>query len=124
RVIFMGYVEHSVLNKYLKACDIFIRPSLSEGFGNSFIEAMTCKIPVIVTPVGGITDFLIDNKTGYFCKPENSESIAKTIKKVISDPNKSRIIENAYNMVLQKYDWNLIAQQMLAIFDNINIDAK
>lgn len=119
RVIFKGFVSHEKIPKYLKACDIFIRPSLSEGMGNSFIEAMACRIPVIATPVGGIVDFLVDNKTGYFCQPQNPQSIADTIKKVISDSNKNKIIENAYNMVLQKYDGNLIAEQMKKVFDNI-----
>lgn len=124
RVIFKGYVSHENLPKYLKACDIFIRPSLSEGFGNSFIEAMACKIPVIATPVGGIPDFIFDPSntsgqvaTGYYCEPENPESVANTIQKVISDPNKNEIIENAYNMVKEKYDWDLIAKQMSVVFN-------
>lgn len=127
RVNFKGFVSHNQMPKYLKACDIFIRASLSEGFGNSFIEAMACKIPVIATPVGGIVDFLFENDpltplragTGYFCQPENPESIAETVKKVLADPNKNQIIESAYNMVLQKYDWNKIALQIKGIFDNI-----
>ncbi|MFC1775693.1 glycosyltransferase, partial [Patescibacteria group bacterium] len=40
RVIFLGQVDHAEMPKYLKISDIFIRPSLSEGFGNSFVEAM------------------------------------------------------------------------------------
>ncbi len=126
RVIFKGFVSHDEMPKYLKTCDIFIRPSLSEGFGNSFIEAMACKIPVIATPVGGIVDFLADDpstplgaRTGYFCQPENLESIVEAIKRVIDDPQKNSIIENAYNMVLEKYDWNLIASQMKEIFNRM-----
>lgn len=117
RVIFKGFVSHKEMLKYLKACDVFIRPSLSEGMGNSFIEAMACRLPVIATPVGGIIDFLAENETGYFCRPGNLESIAETIKKVISDPNKNKIIENAYQMVKKKYDWNLIAKQMNVVFN-------
>lgn len=128
RVIFMGLVSHQSLPKYLKACDIFIRASLSEGFGVSFIEAMAAKLPVIATPVGGITDFLFSPAklmrsgidaiaTGYFCEPENPESIVSTVQKVISDPNKNQIIENAYKMVKEKYDWDLIAKQMSAVFN-------
>lgn len=124
RVIFRGFVSHDKMQKYLKACDIFIRPSLSEGMGNSFIEAMATSIPVIGTPVGGIIDFLIDNKTGYLCQPQNSESVAETIQKVISDSNKNQITENAYNMIVEKYDWNLIAQQMKNVFSNINANEK
>lgn len=129
RVNFLGNVEHSVLNKYLKACDIFIRPSLSEGFGVSFMEAFAAKLPVIATPVGGIPDFLHDPtsqssdvaslQTGYFCEPEDPVSIAETINRVISDPNRNQVVENAYKMVQDKYDWDLIASQMREVFDSI-----
>jgi glycosyltransferase involved in cell wall biosynthesis len=47
RVIFLGFVKHEDMPKYLHVSDIFIRPSLSEGFGNSYIEAMAAGIPVI-----------------------------------------------------------------------------
>ena len=121
RVNFKGFVSHDNMPKYLKACDIFIRPSLSEGMGISFVEAMACKLPVIATPVGGIVDFLKDGETGYFCKPQNPESIAQTVQRVINDPSKNQIIENAYNMVIEKYDWNKIALQMKDVLVNINI---
>ncbi len=126
RVIFKGYVSHDKLPKYLKACDIFIRPALSEGMGNSFLEAMAGKLPVIATPVGGIVDFLVDPakrersgveaQTGYFCQPDNAGSIVDTVKRVITDPNKNQVIDNAFKMVREKYDWNLITEQMKKVF--------
>jgi len=122
RVHLAEYVDHDELPKYLKVSDIFIRASRSEGQGISFLEAMAAKIPVIATPVGGIPDFLKDPSntsgqvaTGYFCEPENPQSIAATVQKVISDPNKNQIIENAYKMVKEKYDWDKIALQMKGI---------
>lgn len=66
RVFFQGFIPHKDLPKYLKVSDIFIRPSISEGLGNSFLEAMAIGIPVIGTPVGGIPDFLTDGETGIF----------------------------------------------------------
>src|SRR3989344_2261132 len=77
RVIFMGYVPHAEMPPYLQISDIFIRPSRSEGLGNSFLEAMASGIPVIATPVGGIPDFLIDGETGIFCEVGNPRSIAQ-----------------------------------------------
>jgi glycosyltransferase involved in cell wall biosynthesis len=103
----------------LKTCDIFIRPSLSEGFGVSFIEAMASQIPVIATPVGGIIDFLEDGKTGYFCRPEDPDSIVEVVQKVIADPNQNQIVENALKMVKEKYDWDIVASQIREIFDSI-----
>lgn len=119
RVVFKGYIPHKDLPKYLKACDVFIRPSLSEGLGNSFIEAMAAGIPVIATPVGGIVDFLFEGKTGYLCKPENPESIKETVNMVLSDPHREAIVSNAKEMAKEKYDWGNITMQIKAIFDKI-----
>lgn len=119
RVLFRGYVSHSEMPKYLKACDIFIRPSLSEGFGNSFIEAMAARLPVIATRVGGIADFLEDGKTGYVCEPGNPESVAHTVNRAINDLSKNRIVATAHKMVIEKYDWNLVAVQMRTLFDQV-----
>ncbi len=111
-VVFYGYVPQNKLPLFLKASNIFIRPSLSEGLGNSFLEAMTARIPVIATPVGGIPDFLQDGVTGVFCEPKNPQSIVEAVGR-ISDKNLSNaIVSNAFLMVKEKYDWNVIAQEI------------
>ncbi len=113
RVHFLGYVPHKEMPKYLKISDIFIRPSLSEGFGNSFIEAMAASIPVIATPVGGIVDFLKDGETGLFCKVSNPKDIACKVEMYLNDEElKNRIVKNALRMVIEQYDWNLIVKKM------------
>jgi len=113
RVVFKGYVSHKELPRYLKACDIFIRPSLSEGFGNSFVEAMAARIPVIATPVGGIIDFLKNKETGLFCEVENPEDIARKVQILLHDTNlRDEIVDNAFKMVKERYDWNIVAKDM------------
>lgn len=125
RVIFKGFVSHDEMPKYLKACDIFIRASLSEGMGNSFLEAMAAEIPVIATPVGGIVDFLKNKETGLFCNVEDPEDIAARVMEYINNPElKSKIIKNAKELVKEKYDWNLIAKQMKEMFGSLNINEK
>jgi glycosyltransferase involved in cell wall biosynthesis len=113
RVLFLGHVPHAEMPKYLKISDIFIRPSLSEGMGNSFIEAMCAGLPVIATSVGGIPDFLKDRETGLFCEVGNPESIAERIKELIGDPMlKEKLVLNSQKMVREKYDWSLVAGDM------------
>ena len=126
RVFLKGFIDHKEMPKYLKACDIFVRPSLSEGFGNSFIEAMAARLPVVATQVGGIADFLEDPSnssgqvaTGYVCEPQNPQSVANTVNRAMNDVGQNRIIDNAYKMVKEKYDWTLIALQMKGIFNKL-----
>jgi glycosyltransferase involved in cell wall biosynthesis len=113
RVIFAGFVDYKEIPKYLKISDIFIRPSLSEGMGNSFIEAMASGLPVVATPVGGIPDFLKENKTGLFCKIKNPESIAFCVNKILDNEIlRKELILNASKMVTKDYDWARIVKKM------------
>ncbi|KKU87217.1 MAG: Glycosyltransferase [Candidatus Gottesmanbacteria bacterium GW2011_GWA2_47_9] len=121
RVKFLGHIPHYDISKYLHEADIFVRPSLSEGMGNSFIEAMAAGLPVIATPVGGIPDFLQDGKTGLFCEVNNPKSIADKVMEYINNPElTTRIVENANKMVRERYDWNLVAREMKErVFDKV-----
>lgn len=113
RVKFFGFLPHEKIVKYLHQADIFIRPSISEGMGNSFIEAMAAGVPVIATPVGGIPDFLKDRETGLFCEVNNPQSIADKIKIYLENRElREKIIANAQGMVFEKYDWEIIARDM------------
>lgn len=116
RVIFLGHVSHEELPKYLQISDIFVRPSLSEGLGNSFLEAMAADVPVIGTPVGGIPDFLRDGETGLFCEVNNPKSIAQKVEKLIRDrESRDYIVEQARDMVKERYTWEKIAGEMQKI---------
>ena len=120
RVRFLGHIPHEQLPPYLWASDMFVRPSLSEGMGNSFVEAMAAGLPVVATPVGGIPDFLKDEDTGLFCEVGNPRSIAEQIKLLLSDDGlRSRIIRNASEMVRERYEWNGITEQMKTVFKGL-----
>jgi glycosyltransferase involved in cell wall biosynthesis len=118
RVHFLGYVPHAEMPKYLAASDIFIRPSLTEGQGASFIEAMAAGLPVIATAVGGIPDFLTDGQTGLVCEVQDPRSIAQKVEKYMKDKeSREYIVKKARTLAKEKYDWNAIARDMAAEFE-------
>lgn len=121
RVKFLGFVEQKDIPECFSVCDIFVRPSRSEGFGNSFIEAMASKIPVVATPVGGIVDFIDDKETGVFCSPDNPKSLADAIGILLNDKNLvEHIVSTAYNRVKERYSWDFIGEQMKdRVFNNL-----
>ena len=90
-----------------------MRPSLSEGLGNSFIEAMAAGVPVIGTQVGGIPDFLRDKETGFFCEVRNPKSIAEKVKEILENNElRANVIKNAQELVTKNYDWDLVARRI------------
>ena len=126
RVIFAGHLDHSELPALIKMCDIYVRPSITEGFGSAFIEAFAAGIPVVATPVGGVPDFLFDPwkdpeipSTGIFCNVHDPESVAKAVRAYSDDPQlTATIVKNAKALAIEKYDWDIIARDMKAqIFD-------
>ncbi len=113
RVRFLGHIEHKEMPRYLKIADVFVRPSLSEGMGNSFIEAMAAGIPIIGTPVGGIPDFLHDGTTGLVCAVRDPQNIAEKIRRLLSEPALyAAIVESARKLATTEYDWHLLAEKM------------
>jgi len=113
RVVFAGHRSHAELPELLRASEIFIRPSLSEGLGNAFLEAMAADVPIIGTPVGGIPDFLADGQTGILCEPRNPESIVKAVDRLLAEPGlRSRVVEQGAKLVKDDYDWKKISKQM------------
>ncbi len=125
RVHFHPYVPITDIPNYLKACDIFIRPSRSEGMGNSFIEAMAAELPVIATQEGGISDFLYDAKrnpneesTGWAVDKNSPEQIADAVQSIVAHPKDVvRVVATAKRMVLENYDWDDIARRVSVLFE-------
>ncbi|MDP2709127.1 MAG: glycosyltransferase family 4 protein [bacterium] len=120
RTIFYGAYKNDDLPQYLAIADVFVRPSLSEGQGIAFLEAMAAGLPVIATRVGGIVDFLRDYETGLFCEVKNPKSIAAKVKIMLDNKKLAETVSNnAKNMIKKNYDWGLIAVKMKNIFKTI-----
>lgn len=120
RVHFIGTIDNQKLPLYLRACDIFVRPSRTEGMGTSFIEAFAAGIPVIATQEGGIADFLFDSErnpdtptTGFAVDVDAPDQIANVVETILRDPTAvEAITKNAQELVTKKYDWDLVTEQM------------
>ncbi len=113
RIVFLGFKSHDELPEILQAADIFCRPSLSEGLGNAFLEAMVAGLPIIGTPVGGVPDFLQDGETGVWCRSRDPVSIAQAVMRIQNEPElRAKLIRQGAALVRQRYGWDKIAKQI------------
>jgi len=122
QVDFNGQIMTDDLPSHLAQAEVFARPSLSEGLGNSFLEAMAVGLPVIGTPVGGIPDFLAEGETGWLVKPNNPVDLAEKIKLILNPDNKTQVdqvVVQARKLIEEKYDWDKIVEKMKEIFKNL-----
>jgi len=83
-VIFLG--QRSDVNQILKAFDIFVFPSLTEGMPLVVIEAMATGLPTIASYVGGIPELVVNSETGFLVSPTSKEEIKEAIIKLLDNP--------------------------------------
>lgn len=67
--------------EHLKNVDLYVQPSISEGFGLALVEAMSVGIPVLATSVGGTSEIITDGENGWLLTDTDPETISRAIKK-------------------------------------------
>ena len=120
RVIFTGQVDRTVVTKYRLASDIFVMPSRSEGLGNAGLSALASRLPFITTAADGLAEysFATDTespygRTAWVVPIDNPPAIAAAVKDVLTHPEEAkRVADNARRMVVEVYNWDVIAKQM------------
>ncbi|MDT0689824.1 glycosyltransferase family 4 protein [Salegentibacter sp. F188] len=114
-VYFHGEVEDPTL--YIEFSDVLILPSLIEGLPAVVVEAMYQKLPVVAYNVGGISEIL-NNNTGYLIEKNDENSFAAAVLKELENSDKNKV-ENAFNLVSEKFMNSEIAKQFLRIYAEI-----
>lgn len=84
-VVFTGKLSLHQVREAMKDCYVFVLPSLSEGFGRVFIEAMALSKPVIGSNVGGIPEIIRDGENGFLVEPKDIEGLAQKIKELLTN---------------------------------------
>jgi len=106
--IFLGKQSHESVENYIQHATIVMCPSVvsrNQDRDSGLIvakEAAACGIPVIGTTHGGIPDIIVDNKTGYLVPEHDIEGLAKSLKKLLSNPELRRKFGNAARIKMEK----------------------
>lgn len=120
KVLFEGFLDEQTLLRLQKCADVSVVPSLFEPFGIVALEAMAAKSPVVASDTGGLSEIIEHDVTGVKVFPNNPDSLAWGITKVLLDDNYRAVIrENAYKRVMEKYDWEKIGQQTKLIYEGV-----
>jgi len=97
-VTIQGYCEADELENIYRDADIFVFPTLKEGFGMVLIEAMSFGLPIIASNVGGITDIIEDGVNGVLIEPASADAIASALTRMMTDKGYSATLgKNAFN---------------------------
>jgi len=96
--------------RYFKAFDIFVLPSLKEGFPWVILEAMAAQSAIIATRVGAIPEIIENEVDGLLVKPKNSQELAEKIVYLLKNPE---LRENLGKKAREKVGRNFSLEKML-----------
>lgn len=114
---FVGPVFGSEKDELLRKADAFILPSLSEGLPMSVLEAWAYRLPVLMTDFCNLPEGF-SNNAALRIEP-NPKSISEALIDLFSmaDNNLDVLGDNAYNLVLNKFSWQAIADDTVRLYD-------
>ena len=117
RVVTPGYVADEDLPPLYGAAEVFIFPSLYEGFGLPVIEAMACGCPVITSNVSSMPEIAGD--AALLVDPVNVEQIAETINKILNEKGLQSALSEKGVRRAAFFSWEKSAQETIALIRSI-----
>lgn len=116
---FEGWVTGEKKKQLLEWANCFILPSYNEGLPISILEAMSYGMPIISTPVGGITEVVKDGRNGVVVEPGNKTQIWEAIKKYIDNPQMISSEGMESLKIVQPYTPNFVLNQLKDIYKEL-----
>lgn len=115
-VSFLGARNQSYIYAHLCEYDLYVQPSIYEGFGLTVTEAMAAKVPVLVSENQGPLEIIDNGRYGYPFKNQDIDDCAATIAIFVNGENDISMIDKAYERVVSLYNVKTTAMTYLKSF--------
>ena len=116
-VTFYGFT--SQVMDYIHQADVLLLPSIIEGLPGVLLEAMYAETPVVAYNVGGISEIVFPNETGYLLEKGDEPGFVKAILDAVQTANTSVIVKNAKELVVAKFNNSYLATQFEQVYKSV-----
>ncbi len=117
KIIFMDPVFGHAKNKIHNLIDIFVHPSLDEGFALAPLEAMACAKPVLMAYGYSAKEAVENGVNGLLCRPNDLEDWAKKLTSLINNKSlREKMGEASLKKVKREFQWELAVQKHIEVF--------
>ena len=127
-VYFIGWRGHDELPAGLSCADVMAAPALNESFGLVYLEAMSCRRPVIASASGGPLKFVVsegEHANGWLVDDADRDGLVSALAMAAADaPERRRRGDNAARMVRERYSWSSVAETYHDIYDDAFSEAR
>jgi len=119
-VYFTGFIEYREMPQYLNASDIYISTALSDGTPVSLLEAFACRLPVVVSDVPAIFEWVKDGINGFIVPRKNSTAVSDAILNLLEDNNlRETFADINLNIAREKADWDKNYEKLDNIYNRV-----
>lgn len=119
KIKMVGMLTDTLKKEALSDADLFVLPSYSEGFSIAVLEAMTSKVPTLVSDRVGFGDY-IRKYNASFLTPLSADGVAAGLLKILQDHHYSKaLVNSAYRMVSENFDIKVVANQLLEEYKKV-----
>lgn len=122
RVIFSGFIREKEKTDYYNLADIFVMPSLKEGFGLSVLEAAACGVPSVASNISSLKEIVLDSRTGYLAKVNDINDWKTKIEKLLEDDQLRKRMGQSAQEFSQNFSWGKTAKQQIKIYESLIIN--
>lgn len=117
RIVFTDFVRENDLGFLYQNAELYIFPSLCEGFGLPPLEAMACGLPVVSSSAASLPEIL--GPAALYFNPEDIDEMAKVIKRGLKDRNLRKQLTISGFKQIKKYNWLKMAENTLELYQSI-----
>ncbi len=118
KILFLGYVNN--IPQVIDVFDVFVLPSLKEGFPWVILEAMASRKAIVATEVGGIPEMILDGESGILIRPGDIDSLISGIHKILIDPQlREKLGRNARKRVERQFTLKRMIEETEILYDKL-----
>jgi glycosyltransferase involved in cell wall biosynthesis len=118
-ITFLGYLDEFELIKEYLNCQVFCLPSLQEGFGIVFAEAMACYKPIVASRSSSTPELIEHGFQGLLANPLDPEDLANQLLELLLNPQKASLLGQAGRTKVSEFDAPIIVKQFNQLLDEI-----
>jgi len=119
-ILWLGERSQEDVFRLYSVMDIFVTPSLYEGFGLTAAEAMAARLPVVGTNIEGLSEVIENNVCGYLVPVNNSNELAKAIITLLTDSEKAKAMGmNGHERVKECFSTEKFSRSWLAAYSGL-----
>lgn len=122
RIRFEGFVPETELPDYYRAADVFVFPSLLEGFGIVLVEAMASGLPVVSTTATAIPEVVGD--AGLLVPPRNEDKLVSAVSNLIRAADFDQWCDRSQRRVQRNFTWAQTTNSLCSIYEETLVEGN